>query len=340
MRTQHNPQAELCFSLDDYVDFHSNFFYRDCPGVVSLSDADSLKRTFSFPAVLSIECVDFIPCSDREITYCEREHVRILPSEYWTIRNEVEPWNDYPTSYSYGVVMAIVGAGVAKECDLMRWIIANSPRYGVVIDIAMQQHIFVLFSLCLKSILREALNTMDVLLNKQNLGLNWVHMKTECPILVQALTWLTSQISILYGATNGKLFVLNLIKTCILDGASGLLLFTSGERDVEASPLNAKFENSNVNIMDTKDANLDSLQKGNTNCRQNNIVDGTVCRRNISTSEVAAAVAALHERSLLEDRIKRLWFSQQPNKYQLYVTLTFLVLPTPHLPFSLKLSQS
>lgn len=299
--------------------------------MVNLSDVDAMKRTFTLPGVLSTECVDYIGGSDREIKNSERAHLRILPSEYWAIRKEVEAWNDYPTTYSYGVLRAILCVGIVKECDIMRWIIANSPRYGVVIDIAMQQHIYLLFSLCLKSILREALNKKDMLLNGQKLELDWVHMSFECPILVQALTWLASQISILYGATSGKLFVLNLIKICILEGASGLLFFSFGKNDTEGPPLTEKFQNSNINSRNMKDAELDILQEGNTNCRENNSVDGTVCCRNVCVSQVAAAVAALHERSLLEDTIKRLWFSQQPNKYQLYVAFIFQVFPPSHL---------
>ncbi|KAF7805253.1 U11/U12 small nuclear ribonucleoprotein 48 kDa protein [Senna tora] len=315
VQTLLDPHTELCFSLNEYVDFGLNFFYRDCPGVVSLYDVDASKRTFTLPRILSIECADFTGGSRSEVKNCEREHVGILPSEYWAIRKEVEAWNDYPTTYSYGVLRAVLGVGYTKECDLMRWIIANSPRYGVVIDIAMQHHIFLLFSLCLKAIQREALNTMDLFLNNHNLELNWVRLSSECPILVQALTWLASQMSILYGATNGKLFVLNLIKICILDDASGLLFFSFGKNDTEAPLLNGKFQNSIINGRNIKDAKLDIRQEGNTIYGQN--VDGTVRSPKVFVFQVVAAVAALHERSLLEDRIKRLWFSQQPNKYQL-----------------------
>ncbi|KAI9078391.1 hypothetical protein K1719_039610 [Acacia pycnantha] len=312
-RTLHDPPSELLFSLEDYVDFGFNFFYRDCPGVFTSSDVDAMKRTFTLPGILSIECVDFVGASDLEIKYSERKHLGILPSEYWTIKKEAEAWNDYPTTYSYGVLHAILGIGITKECDFMRWILANSPRYGVVIDMAMRQHIFLLFSLCLKSILREALNTWDVL-NNRLLELNWASMSSECPILVRSLTWLTSQTSILYGSEKGKLFVLDLFRMCILDGASALLLFSFG-----------KAQNENIASMDTEeDAKFDILQERNTHCGQNNIVDGTVCSCNVSVSQVAAAIAALHERYLLEDRIKRLWFSQQPNKFQLVAEHCYL----------------
>ncbi|XP_028770637.1 U11/U12 small nuclear ribonucleoprotein 48 kDa protein [Neltuma alba] len=318
-QTLHDPHAELLFSLEDYVDVGFNFFYHDCPGVVTLSDVDAMKRTFTLPGILSIECFGFVKANDIEIKYSEREHLGILPSEYWTIKKEVDAWDDYPTTCSHGVLRAIGGVGITKACDFMRWIMANSPRYGVVIDMPMGQHIFLLFSLCLKSILREALNTLDVL-NNQLLELDC----SECPVLVRSSAWLTSQISILYGSTKGKLFVLDLLKMCTLDGASALLLYTFGKADIEAPPFKEKFRNQNIAGMDMKGAKYDILQEGNAHSGQNNVVDGTICSCNVSISQVAAAIAALHERSLLEDRMKRLWFSQQSNKFQLVAEHCYL----------------
>lgn len=307
--------------MEDYLDFGFNFFYHDCPSVVTSSDVDAMKRTFTLPGILSTECVDFVGAGDIEIT--EQKHLGILPSEYWTLNKEVEAWNDYPTTYSCGVLRAIVGIGIAKECDFMRWILANSPGYGVVIDMAMREHIFLLLSLCLKSILREALNTLDAL-NHNLLELNWASMSSECPILVRSLTWLTSEISILYGSTKGKLFVLNLFKMCILDGASALLLFSFRKADIETPPLKEKFQNENIASMEMKDIKFDILQEGNTHFGQKKILGETVCCRKVSVSQVAAAIAALHERSLFEDKIKRLRFSQQPNKFQLVAEHCYL----------------
>ncbi|KAJ7978211.1 U11/U12 small nuclear ribonucleoprotein 48 kDa protein [Quillaja saponaria] len=254
--------SELCFSLDDFVDFGTNFFYRDCPGAVCLSNEDGIKRTFTLPCILSVHCVNFTGTSHIELKDSEKQGFGILPSEFLDIKCEVEAWNDYPSGYSFGVLRAILGMGMVKECDLMRWMIVNSPRYGVVIDIAMRDHMFSLFSLCLKAIRKEASSTKDMLVHDQALEMSWANMCFKCPILFKALTWLTFQLSILYGEANGKFFGINLLKQCILDAASFLSLF----------PLDQK---------------------------------------------VAAAVAALHERSLLEEKIKGLWVSQQPTKYQL-----------------------
>lgn len=130
----------------------------------------------------------------------------------------------------------------------------------------MQCHIFLLFSLCFKSILREA------------------------TVLKNALMWLESQVSILYGV-NGKLFVLEFVKKCILAGASVLLLFPLGNNEVADSVALKKEMN-----------NADCIQK-----------------RKITMPQVVAAVAALHERALLERKIKGIWFSHPTNSYQLYV---------------------
>ncbi|CAL5395263.1 unnamed protein product [Camellia sinensis] len=49
LRTLHDTNCNLRLSLDDYCDFGPNFFYRNCPGVVSSADRDSLSRTFTLP---------------------------------------------------------------------------------------------------------------------------------------------------------------------------------------------------------------------------------------------------------------------------------------------------
>lgn len=150
------------------------------------------------------------------------------------------------------------------------WLISNSPRYGVVIDTPMQKHIFLLFSLCFKSILREASVSLD------------------CPVLNKALAWFESQVSILYGV-NGKLFVLNFVKKCILVGASALFLLPLGNKVVDSAASTSKQEK-----------NIDCIRE-----------------RKILMPQVVAAVAALHERSLLERKIKGFWFSHPSNNYQL-----------------------
>lgn len=257
-KTLHNPQS---IHLSSYFDFTSNFFYNNCPGVVTFSEANSAAKTatFNLPDFLSREC------SDNNTTNTNHNPPSIVPSEYIYISREIESWNNFPTTYSTSVHHAILGIGIAKGNDLDNWIISNSPRYGIVLDTSMQLHIFLLFSLCFKSILREA------------------------SVLKNALMWLESQVSILYGV-NGKLFVLDFVKKCILAGASILLLFPLGN--------------------EVADSVASKKERNNTDCIQ---------ERKVSMPQVVAAVAALHERALLERKIKGFWFSHPSSSYQLYV---------------------
>lgn len=153
--------------------------------------------------------------------------------------------------------------------------------------------------MCLKSILREASVSVD---NQNSL--------VDCPVTNQALTWLASQVSILYGAANGKAFVLNFVKKCILVGASVLLLFPLGDNAASKQ----ESQNLGTESGDPKEA------KPGAQCGEKK---NWILNRKISVSQVAAAVAALHERSLLEQKIKGFWFSQQPSNYQLYVVFIY-----------------
>nr|KYP74585.1 hypothetical protein KK1_007271 [Cajanus cajan] len=256
-QTLHNPPSD---QLSFYLNSLSNFFYRHCPAVVPFSPAHALTQTatLTLPSFLSLQC-----------THTNATHAPILPSSYFSIARELDYWNDFPNSFSNSVTRAVSALGTADDRQLTDWIIANSPRYGVVIDTAMQCHVFRLCCVCLKSIIKEA----SVSAESQD-------SRVDCPVSYQALTWLASQVSILYGAINAKAFVLNFLKKCVMVGASVLLLF----------PL------------------------GNDSSKQ----------ESISVPQVAAAVAALHERSLFEQRIKGFWFSQQPSNYQLAAEHSYL----------------
>jgi len=293
-QTLHNSRSD---KLSFYLNSLSNFFYRDCPAVVSFSPVDALTRTatLTLPAFLSLECVDN---DNHSNLHPPSHHAPILPSQYFFIARELQSWNHFPTTFSNSVLRAILALGIANEHHLTDWIMANSPRYGVVVDAAMQQHMFLLCCLCLKSIIREA----SVSLESQN-------SYVICPVLDQALTWLASQVSILYGAANGRDFVLNFMKKCITVGASALLLFPLGDQAAfkhEAQNLDEE----SVDVKDVKPSAAGGEQKNR------------ILNRKIFVSQVAAAVAALHERSLLEQKIKGFWFSQQPSNYQLYVVFT------------------
>jgi U11/U12 small nuclear ribonucleoprotein SNRNP48 len=191
----------------------------------------------------------------------------------WVIRAETDAWTThYPAAYSHPVLRAISGAAGFKNTQLMDWLITNSPRYGgVVIDVAMRDHIFLLFRLCLEAIIKEAVHYQEM---------NDSSTSFECPVLVQALMWLASQLSILYGEMNGKLFAIHMLKQCVLEAATLGLLFTI---DTEEGS----------RVLET---------------------DGTVAGEAICVSQVEAAVSALRERALLEENIKGLQVSQPLNR--------------------------
>ncbi|MED6150758.1 hypothetical protein PIB30_075620 [Stylosanthes scabra] len=298
--TLHSPPNHS-LSLQPFFNFTSNFFYRHCPGVVSFSNADSLTTaTLTLPPLLSLSCADSINDNFdyQGLRFC------LLPSEYCAIKRELESWNDFPPTYSDYVHRAVLGLGFAKERDLAPWIIANSPRYGVVIDSPMQKHIFFLCCLSLKVILREALVSYT---EKRN---------SEWSVLNEALTWLQSQVSILYGAISGKYFVLDFLKHCVLVGASVHLLFPLVE-EVSAEVSDSGTESKDLGA---DNGGVDDLKSGSR------IEEEIQCvaKTKIFESQIAAAVAALHERSLLEVEIRRIWFSHQPSKQQLIAEQCYL----------------
>ncbi|KAM6577225.1 hypothetical protein CsatB_029062 [Cannabis sativa] len=305
--------SELCFSLDDFfAEFGCNSFYHDCPGVVSLSAINGVSRTFTLPSILSAQCDNFVSKGDIETKSFRRDCRKILPSELWATRAEVEMWNEYPTVYSYRVLCAILGLDSTGVNGLARWVIASSPRYGVVIDTAMRDHIFVLCRLCFKAILKEALTLVENGDSEMIPG----NTSFNCPVLVQVLTWLASQLSILYGQINGKLFAINIVKQCILEAASSVLIF-SIEHKVKESPTEEFHHSLDMNSNDSAENVIveEPLERG-TEEKHNSIVDESVTAGVIFVSQVVAAVAALHERSLFEDKVKALRSYQPLTNYQ------------------------
>ncbi|KAL5540581.1 hypothetical protein UlMin_043530 [Ulmus minor] len=309
LQTLNGSESELCFSLENfYANFGSNYFYKDCPGVVNLSALDGINRTFTLPAVLSEECVDFVRNGDSEKKGSEGESWKILPSELWAIRAEVEAWNEYPGAYSFRVLRAILGLDMARESELAGWVIANSPRYGIVIDVAMRDHVFLLCRLCLKAIIREACSLADNRDSEKVLGI----ASFNCPILVQVLRWLASQLAILYGEMNGKFFAINILKQCILQAASSFLIFPAVQKMTESPALEEDVnDDDNPMVVEVKNP-----LRISTNREGHRIGEESVTSGLIFASQVAAAVAALHERSLLEGKIRALSVPRPLNRYQ------------------------
>ncbi|XP_021855369.2 U11/U12 small nuclear ribonucleoprotein 48 kDa protein [Spinacia oleracea] len=294
-----DPTSELCFSLDDYVDFGSNFFYQGCLGVVSSADDDATRRIFTLPGVLSVECANFVGVSDRETDGFWESSVKILPSEMWVVKGEFEQWSDYPNEYSYSVVRAFVCLECVKESDLLPWLIANSPRFGVVIDVAMRDHMSVLFRLCLKAMRREAAHSYGSLF-KSNVGdnghkLDVKSLRFKCPVTVEVLRRLTSQLSILYGETSAKSFVIDMLRHLLLKAVSHALLF----------PLDSKIEHSSAIEQENTTVVGQSAREVREN-EGNDRIDERILSRSVFVYQIAAAIAALHERSMLEKRIRAL----------------------------------
>ncbi|KAJ4969361.1 hypothetical protein NE237_016062 [Protea cynaroides] len=312
--------SDLFFSLDDYEDIGLNFFYRDCPGVVSSSEQDASKKTFILPGVLSVECANFISKGDQKSRELGRGDLRILPSELWALRNEVELWSDFPSSYSYTVCRVVMCLQMISEADILKWVISNSPFYGVVIDVPIRDHIFVLLKLCLKAISREALRSSELVSstdsNQGNEDLIPKSLSFKCPVMVEVMLWVSSQLSVLYGEANGRLFSINMLKHCLLNAASHSLFFPLSPKETvaigsgEASPtLNASVSDMGGQVLYPV-VNVDVKDK--ESFKDDNASTGLVF-----VSQVAAAIAALNERSLLEEKIKGLRFGGSLPKYQL-----------------------
>ncbi|XAR65861.1 hypothetical protein NMG60_11011841 [Bertholletia excelsa] len=293
VQTLHDSTVELCFSLDEYLDFAQNFFYLYCPGAVPSTDQDSVSRTFTLPGTLSVECFNFGRSGINNIKKFPVERLRFLPSELWFVRREIEAWNDYPTNYSYSVLRAILCSSMAGESNFLIWVIMNSPNYGVVIDLYMRDHMVLLFRLCSKAIVREAIGLASLVFTTDVKDLRPVAMDFKCPILFEVLTWLSCQFSVLYGEKKGKLFALNMLKQWILNGLRNSSLFPVVEKAPNSHPLQDVNDNEGGGILDES-------------------INGNV----IFVSQVAAAVASLHERSLLEEKIKAIRNGQQLSGYQ------------------------
>ncbi|XP_015074219.1 U11/U12 small nuclear ribonucleoprotein 48 kDa protein [Solanum pennellii] len=287
-------QSDLCFSLETYLDFENpTFCYSNCPGVVSfpIRGENANPPMLTLPAFLSSECANF----GQNLMGFPKEIVsQLLPSEVYAIRNETDHWNEFPFMYSYHVLRAILGLGMSSVECLSTWVVANSARYySVVLDLAMRDHVLVLFKLCLKAIVRESIDLASTFCNGEAEESVLSNRSFKCPVLVQVLVWLGTQLSVLYGEMNGKLFAINMLKQRICDCAFSSCMFNestdmkSGEDNLQepqesGEPLKRRMENGT------------------------NVSGETLSKSAIFVSQVAAAVAALYERSMFEEKLKAL----------------------------------
>ncbi|KAL0402565.1 UNVERIFIED_CONTAM: U11/U12 small nuclear ribonucleoprotein [Sesamum latifolium] len=311
--------SDLCVSLESYIGYNSpanNFFYQNCPGPVTPSVQP--PPMLNLPRDLYIECADFNQdSSHQKAVGFSVDFIRFLPSEIWAIRSEIEAWGgSIPSLYSSRILRAILRLNDFKLLHLYEWIVANSPRYGVIIDFSMRDHVVLLVRLCLKLIVREAFGLAGVTFSDEELKLEGnalsglSNRNFECPTLVKVVMWLASQFRILYGEVNGKFFAVDVLKECITESALHASLFPLERKDAESSDfqkVDGEVEEPVQSI-----ALIDDIRRD----EGENIKDVTVGNSTILISQVAAAVAALHERSLIEEKIKALRNSRPLSAYQ------------------------
>jgi U11/U12 small nuclear ribonucleoprotein SNRNP48 len=195
-----------------------------------------------------------------------------------------------PGSYTHAASRAVAAAersGLPRwEAEMRRWVLAASQRYGVVIDAATRDHVWVLLRLCLKAAASEARCSLEDARGAEGGGSGFVDpraIRFECPRLVDAVSWLGTQLRILYGESSGRSFAIAAVREAILRAGSCLAVGVDGGggSGVEGSDF------------------------------------GNVGTPSVSVAQVAAAIAALHERFSLEEKIKALR-APRPAKFQLY----------------------
>ncbi|CAO1939120.1 unnamed protein product [Urochloa humidicola] len=274
--------------------------YSDCPAVVRTT-ATPIPAATSLPAFIAAECADF---SSSSTAQSPSPPPRILPSELGLLRRELDSWgaggHHLPGSYSYTVTRTAAALRLGMmpqwEAELRRWVLGSSPRYGVKVGASEADHIWVLLWLCLKVAAAEAGCSLEGMHNEggdKGVGFDPRAMRFECPRLVESVSWLGSQLGILYGESNGRLFALAAVKEAVLqmayclavgigDGMAG-----GGGGEVGAG--------------------------GGAGAKESNA--GNVVADPVFLSQVAAAIMALYERFSLE-KAKALQ-AQSLSKYQL-----------------------
>lgn len=247
-------------------------------------------KSFTLPGFLLSECGVFTTSENDTIS---GKFVTVLPSEYWVLRSEVETWQSFPTSYSYTALRAILGFITVSEGDLKKWVISNSPRYGIVIDVTVRDHIWFLLKVCLKAVRREALCYLDTFL--RNDGVFNPNFLISCPRLSGSFAWLSNQLSILYGEVCARSFSLGMIKEAIVRSGFCILMSKFAERGEER---------------DSRES--DEVAK-----------EGA-CNGNVFVSQIACAIGALHQRAFLEENIRALRSTQPVPKPHLYALLLLM----------------
>jgi U11/U12 small nuclear ribonucleoprotein SNRNP48 len=189
------------------------------------------------------------------------------------------------------------GAPHCVSTQLQRWLLATSPSHGVTIDAATRDHIYVLVKLCLTAAAAEAECSLEQhALNGQSgeVRVDPRALTFECPRLADGVSWLAAQLEVLYGKGSGGLLAVAVVKEAILRLGSCL---AAGVGD----------------------------GAGGSSGEGGSGVWGTGADGSIFLSQVAAAIAALHERLSLEKKIRALR-APRPSKHQLYAFFKLCVL--------------
>ncbi|KAF0893865.1 hypothetical protein E2562_031402 [Oryza meyeriana var. granulata] len=271
--------------------------------VVCATRTPSHPDVFSLPAFLAAQCADYSSSADDAAVSAPSSLPRVvLPSELCLLRREVESWSAHhgvPGTYSLAaarVVAAALSCRVPRwEAELRLWVLASSPRYGVVIDAATRDHVWVLVRLCLKAAASEACCSLENACNAVGGGSGFDPraIRFECPRLVEGVSWLGAQLKILYGEGSGRFFAIAAMREVILWAGSCLAVGVGGGVDSRGGEAGAS---------------------GGSGVEGSDF--GNVGTSSVFVAQVAAAIVALHERFSLEEKIKAPR-APRPSKYQL-----------------------
>ncbi|KAL9677667.1 hypothetical protein QQ045_005901 [Rhodiola kirilowii] len=298
-RRDGNFEDELYFSVDRYGDCCANYFYEGCPGVVGfVQERDGEKMVFTVPRVLYLECKDFADSYElRDFGF------KLLVSEFTLGRYEVESWNDYPQRCSLRLLKMVSNVLSVKDMELKKWVIVKSPSYSVVIDKAITDHIVLLFKLCLRAMAKEAFRLVKSQIVQNGSKVisesNSMDISFDCRFMNEVVGWFISQLTVLYGEVNGKYFGINMLKNCLIKAGLCSLLFPLEEKRREHCRPKECVEILNSHDCEIRETDVDLAGKQDVELD----VSGKV-HEDILLSQVTAAVAALYECAVLEQKIR------------------------------------
>lgn len=140
----------------------------------------------------------------------------------------------------------------------------------------------------------------------------------DCPHLFQSGNWLTAQLTPLFGPSQSKLFVLKLLKHCLL--LSGRIRASCFTDPFSKQTSEHRCHLGRAIPSEVRDFKLDELQTLNgmkqIDSEPVKSKDETVDNSHLPL-EVEAAIAAVHERAVLESYLKNLNYPSLSSKLQM-----------------------